>query len=137
MFAGFLNTGDSLAPGNMGMKDQVVALRWVQRNIAAFGGNPNSVTLCGYSAGSFSIMLHMVSPMSKNLFHRAISMSSSAIGSEVYGGISQNGQKDLAKKQAELLGCPTDSTGAMLLCFNSKPVENFTNTLSSLFVSTK
>ncbi|XP_034181508.2 uncharacterized protein LOC117604963 [Osmia lignaria lignaria] len=130
---GFLNTGDSLAPGNMGMKDQVVALRWVQRNIAAFGGNPNSVTLCGYSAGSFSIMLHMVSPMSKNLFHRAISMSSSAIGSDVYGSISQNGQKELVKKQAELLGCPTDSTGAMLLCFNSKPVENFTSTLSSLF----
>ncbi|CAL7939260.1 unnamed protein product [Xylocopa violacea] len=130
---GFLNTGDNLAPGNMGLKDQVVALRWVQRNIAAFGGNPNSVTLCGYSAGSFSIMLHMVSPMSKNLFHRAISMSSSAIGVDIYGTISQNGQKELAKKQAELLDCPTDTTGSMLLCMYTKPVENFTNTLSSLF----
>ncbi|CAK9823340.1 Esterase FE4 [Anthophora retusa] len=130
---GFLNTGDSLAPGNMGMKDQVVALRWVQRNIAAFGGNPNAVTLCGYSAGSFSIMLHMVSPMSKNLFHRAITMSSSPFKQEVYSAVSIEGQKQLAKKQAELLDCPTDTTGSMLLCLCTKPVENFTSTFSSLF----
>ncbi|XP_043523874.1 esterase E4-like isoform X1 [Frieseomelitta varia] len=130
---GFLNTGDSLAPGNMGLKDQVLAFRWVQRNIAAFGGNPNSVTLCGYSAGSFSIMLHMVSPMSRNLFHRAITMSSSPIEPEVYSGISQHGQLELAQKQARLLDCPTDPTSSMISCFRSKPAENFTNTLSSLF----
>lgn len=130
---GFLSTGDSLAPGNNGMKDQVMALRWVQRNIAAFGGNPNSVTLGGYSAGSFSIMLHMVSPMSKNLFHRAFGMSSSAMGSSYYSSIAQNGQKELAKKQAELLGCPTDSTGSMLLCLTTKPVENFTSTQEAMF----
>ncbi|KOX76875.1 Esterase FE4 [Melipona quadrifasciata] len=130
---GFLNTGESLAPGNMGLKDQVLAFQWVQRNIAAFGGNPNSVTLCGYSAGSFSIMLHMVSPMSRNLFHRAITMSSSPIGAEVYSGISQHGQLELVQKQARLLDCPTDSTSSMISCFRSKPAENFTDTLSSLF----
>ncbi|KZC07956.1 PREDICTED: esterase E4-like [Dufourea novaeangliae] len=130
---GFLSTGDHLAPGNNGLKDQVVALRWVQRNIAAFGGNPNAVTLCGYSAGSFSIMLHMMSPMSKDLFHRAITMSATPISADLYGAISSTGQKDLAKKQAEALDCPTDTTGSMLLCLNTKPVENFTDTLSSLF----
>jgi hypothetical protein len=41
---GFLSTGDELAPGNNGFKDQVAALQWVQRNIAAFGGNPDLVT---------------------------------------------------------------------------------------------
>ncbi|XP_076682059.1 esterase E4 [Andrena cerasifolii] len=130
---GFLSTGDNLAPGNMGMKDQVVALRWVQRNIAAFGGNPNSVTLCGYSAGSFSIILHMVSPMSTNLFHRAISMSAAPIKADVYAGVSHQGQKHLSKKFAELLNCPTDTTGSMLLCLYTKPTENITNTLNSLF----
>ncbi|XP_076180089.1 esterase E4-like [Ptiloglossa arizonensis] len=129
---GFLSTGDNLAPGNMGLKDQVVALRWIQRNIAAFGGNPNAVTLCGYSAGSFSIMLHMVSPMSQNLFHRAITMSATDITADIYSGIA-NGQKQLVKKQAELLDCPTDTTGSMLLCLYTKPVENFTDTLDSLF----
>ncbi|XP_076231278.1 uncharacterized protein LOC143177296 [Calliopsis andreniformis] len=130
---GFLSTGDNLAPGNMGLKDQVEALRWVQRNIAAFGGDPNSVTLCGYSAGSFSTILHMVSPMSKDLFHRAITMSSSPIKSEVYNGVAFHGQKQLAKKQAELLGCPIDTTGSMMLCLLTKPIENFTDTQNSLF----
>lgn len=130
---GFLSTGDNLAPGNNGLKDQVIALRWIQRNIAAFGGNPNAVTLVGDSAGSLSIMLHMVSPMSQNLFHRAISMSGSAIAPGVYDGIASNGQKQLAKKQAELLDCPTDTTGSMLLCLNTKPFENFTNTLEAVF----
>lgn len=130
---GFLSTGDNLAPGNNGLKDQVIALRWIQRNIAHFGGNPNAVTLVGDSAGSFSIMLHMVSPMSQNLFHRAISMSGSAMAVSGYDGISNTGQKELAKKQAELLNCPTDTTGAMMVCLNTKPFENFTDTFDSMF----
>ncbi|XP_012223116.1 esterase FE4 [Linepithema humile] len=125
---GFLSTGDSIAPGNLGMKDQVVALRWVQRNIAAFGGDPHSVTISGYSIGGFSVLLHMVSPMSKGLFHRAIMMSGS-MTMEPY----PTNQTNLAKKQAELLNCPTDTTGAMLVCLNSKPVEDFTNTMPKFF----
>lgn len=66
--AGFLSTGDALAPGNNGFKDQVAALRWVRRHIATFGGDPDKVTVAGYSAGAFSVMLHTVSPMSKGKF---------------------------------------------------------------------
>lgn len=65
LFTGFLSTGDDVLPGNYGMKDQVATLLWVKQNIAAFGGNPESVTIAGYSAGSISVMLHMVSPMSQ------------------------------------------------------------------------
>ncbi|RVE42050.1 hypothetical protein evm_013308 [Chilo suppressalis] len=65
---GFLSTGDEYAPGNNGFKDQVVALEWVRRNIAPFGGDPDLVTISGCSAGSFSVLLHMVSPMSKGSF---------------------------------------------------------------------
>ncbi|KAL6446496.1 hypothetical protein ACFW04_001210 [Cataglyphis niger] len=127
---GFLSTGDSKAPGNLGLKDQVVALRWVQRNIVAFGGNPDSVTISGYSIGGFSVLLHMVSPMSKGLFHRAIMMSGS-MTSEPY----PTEQLHLAKKQAELLNCPSDTTDAMLVCLSSKPVENFTDTIPKFFLA--
>lgn len=64
---GFASTGDSVLPGNNGMKDQVAALKWVQQNIAAFGGNPNSVTIVGMSAGASSVHYHMISPMSKGM----------------------------------------------------------------------
>jgi carboxylesterase type B len=67
ILTGFLSTGDDVLPGNYAMKDQVATLRWVKQNIAAFGGNPESVTIAGYSAGSMSVMLHMVSPMSQGL----------------------------------------------------------------------
>lgn len=66
---GCFSTGDSYAPGNYGMKDQVEALRWIQRNIAAFGGDPSSVTISGESAGGSSVGLHLVSPMSRGIFH--------------------------------------------------------------------
>ncbi|XP_049802595.1 esterase FE4-like [Schistocerca nitens] len=76
---GFLSTSDEIVPGNMGLKDQVEALRWVQRNIAAFGGDPDKVTIFGQSAGGASIHYHVLSPMSKGLFKNAIAMSGSAM----------------------------------------------------------
>lgn len=60
-----MSTGDKEAPGNNGLKDQVVLLKWVKQNIEAFGGDPDSVTIMGYSAGSWSVILHMLSPMSQ------------------------------------------------------------------------
>jgi juvenile-hormone esterase len=63
-FAGFLSTGDSAASGNFGLKDQVAALNWVQKNIAELGGNPNSVTIFGQSAGGACVHLQMLSPLS-------------------------------------------------------------------------
>jgi carboxylesterase type B len=62
---GFLALGIPECPGNAGFKDQVLALKWVQSHIEKFGGDPNKVTIMGHSAGGFSTVLHMVSPMSK------------------------------------------------------------------------
>ncbi|RVE46907.1 hypothetical protein evm_008468 [Chilo suppressalis] len=77
---GFLCLGTENAPGNAGMKDQVALLRWVKMNIANFGGNPKDVTITGYSAGSASVELLMLSPMAKGLFNKVIAESGSALG---------------------------------------------------------
>lgn len=97
---GFLSTGDNNAPGNLGFKDQLVTLKWVKRNIEYFGGDPNSVTIFGNSAGAWSVHLHMLSPASNGYFHRAIIMSGSAIAPYAY--VVQNPLKQ-AKKLAGFL----------------------------------
>lgn len=63
---------DHGSSGNYGFLDQVAALKWVRQNIAEFGGDPECVTIFGVSAGSASCSLHMASPLSRGLFHRAI-----------------------------------------------------------------
>ncbi|CAH2091333.1 unnamed protein product [Euphydryas editha] len=76
---GFLSLDIPEARGNMGLKDQVQALKWVQSNIDKFGGDPNNVTIFGISAGSASVDYHLLSPLSKGLFHKAILQSGSSL----------------------------------------------------------
>ncbi|XP_046988375.1 esterase FE4-like [Schistocerca americana] len=76
---GFLCWPRAGVPGNMGLRDQSLALYWVRRNIAAFGGDAGCVTLAGQSAGAASVIFHMLSPLSKGLFDRALCMSGSAL----------------------------------------------------------
>ena len=61
--------------GNYGLLDQIEALRWIQRNIGAFGGDPGKVTIAGESAGGLSVMYLMATPYARGLFHRAIAQS--------------------------------------------------------------
>lgn len=72
---GFLATGTKEAPGNLGLKDQVMALKWIHTNIRHFGGSPDKITLAGLSAGGYSITALMASPMAVNLFQGIISLS--------------------------------------------------------------
>ncbi|KAJ8911438.1 hypothetical protein NQ315_013883 [Exocentrus adspersus] len=96
---GFMSTGDSVIPGNMGLKDQQLALKWVQTNIGYFGGDPTKVTLFGLSAGAASVTLQMLGKGSEGLFRGAISESGSSLCPWAY----QRGHKDIAYNMAAYL----------------------------------
>ena len=72
---GFLSTGDKALPGNYGLKDQTMALRWVKDHVTAFGGDPKNVTLMGHEAGAVSVNYHLISKHSEGLFHKAVMLS--------------------------------------------------------------
>lgn len=62
---GFLSTEDSTVPGNAGIKDQILALKWIKKNIRNFGGDPHRITILGQSAGSASIAYLLQAPQTK------------------------------------------------------------------------
>nr|XP_048293147.1 pyrethroid hydrolase Ces2e-like isoform X1 [Myodes glareolus] len=113
---GFFSTGDQHARGNWGYLDQVAALRWVQQNIAHFGGNPDLVTIFGESAGGISVSSHVVSPMSKGLFHRAIMES----GVVMLPGLISSSSEVVYGTVANLSDCAAVDTETLVRCLRGK-----------------
>uniref|UniRef100_A0A8C0WLX5 Carboxylic ester hydrolase n=1 Tax=Castor canadensis TaxID=51338 RepID=A0A8C0WLX5_CASCN len=116
---GFFSTGDQHASGNWGYLDQVAALRWVQKNIAHFGGNPAQVTIFGESAGGTSVSSHVMSPMSKGLFHRAIMESGVALLPDLISSSSEV----VYTVVANLSACGRVNKEALVHCLRGKSEE--------------
>ncbi|CAL8100204.1 unnamed protein product [Orchesella dallaii] len=112
---GFLNTGDGAIRGNMGMKDQTMALRWLKENVEVFGGDPNKITVLGESAGGCAAHLHMFSKMSQGLFHNVISESGSTLH---FWAVNKDPRKQ-ALRYLNQLGCPSENKTAMVECLKS------------------
>ncbi|XP_034839811.1 juvenile hormone esterase isoform X1 [Maniola hyperantus] len=114
---GFLSTQDEHCPGNNGLKDQQEALRFIQKNIYAFGGNNQSVTIFGESAGGASVNFHMLSDTSTGLFHKAISESGTALvpWAEAPPGEARRNAFRLAK----FLDCPPSPSERLIECLRN------------------
>ncbi|XP_004583974.2 cocaine esterase-like isoform X3 [Ochotona princeps] len=116
---GFFSTGDQHASGNWGYLDQVAALRWVQQNIAYFGGNPDRVTIFGESAGGTSVSSHVLSPMSQGLFHGAIMES----GVAVLPGLITSSSEMVSMLVANLSACDPVNSKGFVACLRDKSEE--------------
>lgn len=127
---GFLSTENDDLPGNYGMKDQVLSLKWVQKNINKFGGSPKKVTIFGQSAGSASVGLHLLSPMSKGLFHKAIMESGTPLN--LWGVTPPGYAKRRASAVSTIAGCPEDPK-QMLKCLKELPAKVLVNIYNSFF----
>jgi para-nitrobenzyl esterase len=97
--------------GNYWMLDQIAALKWTRQNVAAFGGDPQNITVFGQSAGGMSIAMLLLSPLSRDLFQKAIIES----GPPFFMGMPLANQERIALEAAAKLGCPDVKTAAACL----------------------
>jgi len=113
---GFLSTGNAKAPGNYGLWDAYLALKWVQENIESFGGDPNRVTLMGQSAGGASASHLALSPYTNGLFQRYLTVSGSA--SSWFA--TTDYLSKTVRNTALILGCNIFNQQAMIDCLKEK-----------------
>lgn len=113
---GFMCLPDDDIAGNMAMLDQTLGLKWVREHIAAFGGDPDHVTIMGESAGSASVTYHMLSPLSQPYFDQAIAESGSALSSWAFDPEPEKHAMEIAST----LGCPMDSLTGLISCLRTE-----------------
>ncbi|XP_046608334.1 esterase E4-like isoform X1 [Neodiprion virginianus] len=129
---GFLSTGDEVASGNWGLKDQVLALEWVQRNIRHFHGDPDRVTLFGHSSGSACVHLLTLSKLTIGLFHKFIMLSGSGLVQWAY-----RPRAVYAKRAFELgdyVGCLNNTSDSLVRCLRNKNALNITTVFTRFYV---
>ena len=127
---GFLYVGVDEAPGNVGLFDQHLAVKWIKENVEAFGGDPQSLTLFGESAGGASVAFHLISPTSRHLTRRFVMQSGSA--NMPWSFKTSAVARGRAFELADALGCPINGTDlneaarAVVECLRALPVANIT-----------
>lgn len=114
--------------GNYGSLDQVAMLRWLQQNIAAFGGDPKRIMLYGTSAGGANICALMSAPAARGLFHRAAMQASVPTGCEL--PTLAEAEEGTGRRVAQALGCAADDTAA---CLRGKPAAEVVRALPGTF----
>ncbi|KAK3875673.1 hypothetical protein Pcinc_019480 [Petrolisthes cinctipes] len=130
---GFLSTEDSVMSGNYGLKDQTLALHWIQQNIASFGGDPEEVTLLGQSAGGASVHFHYLSPHSQGLFARGILQAGTLFSPWAMG----SAFKEVAEYTGKLFECKNatgmpsgEASRELLSCLQQVDAEQLTHSIA-------
>ena len=118
---GFLTLGTDDVPGNAAIHDQIMALKWVRDNVQSFGGDPNSVTVFGQSAGSFSVSMLLLSPLAKGLFQRAIMQSGTPINPS-WRALTHNQGIKYGQIFLEKMGCGQSEEG--LECLQKRDAKD-------------
>lgn len=127
---GFLSTEDEVVSGNMGLKDQSIALRWIHENAQYFGGDRKRITLIGERAGGASVHYHYMSPLSAGLFQNGISISGTALNSWALTKNPLETAKELGKK----LNCPSQVSSELISCLKSSSATEIVNATKELGV---
>jgi len=117
---GFMSFGNDVVSGNMGLKDQQLAIQWVRDNIQHFGGDPNRITIFGESAGALSVQAQVLSPWNDGLLNGAIAQSGSILNLHFQP---QGSEMKYAKNIADTLGCPTTLDESTLECLQKVDME--------------
>ncbi|XP_076290368.1 carboxyl ester lipase-like protein Gli isoform X1 [Lasioglossum baleicum] len=112
---GFLSTGDENSPGNYGLLDQAMALRWVHDNIRAFNGDPDAITLFGPGAGAASAGLLMIAPRTRDMVSKVIAQSGSPLADWAVIMDKYRAQ-NTSRVYAEMLGCSIESSWKLIQC---------------------
>ncbi|XP_066570664.1 thyroglobulin [Amia ocellicauda] len=116
---GFLSTGSKASYGNYGLQDQTAALKWVQANIARFGGDPGKVTLGADRSGADIASLHLMSAFSQGFFQRVLLMGGSALSPATV--VSHTKANEQSKALANEVGCPSVDPEQLITCLRETP----------------
>nr|QQY02465.1 acetylcholinesterase [Cryptocotyle lingua] len=128
---GFLFTDQAEVPGNMGLWDQRLAMKWIKEHISDFGGDPNRITLFGESAGAVSVSAHLLSPWSHAFFTNAVMQSGSILGD--WAALTSVRALKQANKFASLLDCRQSSMRDKIACIRSKSVKQILDAHDAMF----
>ncbi|XP_038061811.1 cholinesterase 1-like [Patiria miniata] len=132
---GFLYTGDEGAPGNVGLRDHILGLKWIKNNIAAFGGDSERITIFGESAGSASVSFLLLSKEAEGLFSNAIMESGT-----VFAPWPFTEDKDRLRRYSfdigEKVGCTAEESAALLDCLRTKDSLAVFNAATSISSNT-
>uniref|UniRef100_A0AAU7E2K7 Carboxylic ester hydrolase n=1 Tax=Cupiennius salei TaxID=6928 RepID=A0AAU7E2K7_CUPSA len=128
---GYFLAYNEVANGNMGMYDQITAMKWIKSNAKNFGGDPENIVLMGISAGAFSAAAHVISPLSNNLFRRAILQS----GGMVHPYFMDDNARLYRNSElmSSVVGCANETVSlksdprAVVKCLKEKPKEILAN----------